>query len=65
MTGIPSMTPQAASANNWVRQVSVSGDPEADAYAALVEIYSLFGLPESAIPYAEGASVSIEKLRVV
>lgn len=63
--GFPMLKPPVASASDWEGQVAVSGNPEADAFAALVEVYALFGLPESAIPYSDGAAISVEQLRTV
>lgn len=62
---LPMLKPPVASAANWDASIEISGRPEVDAFSALRELYGLFGLGESEIPYAEGEAISLEKLREV
>lgn len=47
-----------ASADSWQQEIRDQGSPQRTAYAMLVEIYALFGLPPTAIPYVEEEAIS-------
>jgi Putative DNA-binding domain len=62
---LPMINPPRASSGDWIQQVPVSGQPERDAFTALTEIYALFGLPKRDIPFVEGDSISLDRLRTL
>ncbi|WP_167455505.1 AlbA family DNA-binding domain-containing protein [Streptomyces tirandamycinicus] len=53
----------AASADSWDQSWPADGDPERDAYEALVRVYALFGLDVSTNPDVDSDRVSEERLR--
>jgi hypothetical protein len=54
-----------ASSDNWDHRFDVGGAPAADAFNALIELYALFGHPDSAIPLSEDHRISTRKLFAV
>jgi hypothetical protein len=67
LTGATPITPPfpnapRASTDEWKSAFDLSGDPESDAFQALVRIYQLFGLNESAVLYAESGRISTEEI---
>lgn len=53
---------QSASKDTYEKQITDIGDYESATYKILTEIYALFALPESAIPYTAEKKVTEEKL---
>jgi hypothetical protein len=51
-----------ASTDQWCKIIEVGGEPAVDAFNGLVELYALFGQPDSSIPLSEGGRVSQQKL---
>jgi hypothetical protein len=65
-TGIPIVgffAEHMAQTDDWTSRIRVEGDPQGDAYNALVSVYALFGLEEDAIPYASEGRIDIDAIR--
>jgi hypothetical protein len=63
--GIPLTPPgleHLARDDEWEAEFTATGDPEKDAFVALVHVYALFGLSSQAIPYAEHERVPTEQV---
>ena len=56
---------RVASSDHWDRRVDAGTSPTQDAFEVAAEGYALFGLPESAIPYSDGRSISLDQIRAL
>lgn len=66
--GIPLTPPgreHLARSDDWDMEFTATGDPEVDAFAALVHVYALFGLSRKDIPHTENERVSTEAVRAL
>ncbi len=54
-----------ASADQWDRRVEGGVAPTRDAFEVAAEVYALFGLPESAIPYSSDCEISLDQIRAL
>jgi hypothetical protein len=62
---LPMMVPTMATAENWEHDVPVSGRPEVDSFQAVEEIYAVFGLGISAIPFTDDGTISFDALNAI
>lgn len=52
-----------ATADHWVSDCPMSDDPLRDALVILEDVYALYGLPRSAIPFVSDGRMDIEAIR--
>lgn len=54
-----------ATSDDWNQSIQLGSSSEEDAFKIAVEMYALFGLPESSIPYSNNQKISVEDIRAL